>query len=264
MKIYISTDMEGIAGIVLPEQLRRGTPEYAEARLLLVREANAAVEGALAAGADEIIVFDGHGTGFNFPPEEMHPAARWVHGAHYWPRFPFLEGSAGMILLGYHAMAGTLGAVRDHTMSSASWQELRINGRPSGEIALDAAIAGELGVPVIMVSGDDKACAEASAFLGDVVTAEVKQGIARHAALTLAPTRARELVRERAEEAVRRAAGRHPYRVDRPVTLELTYTGTDSADVRFYDGHTVERASGRTIVVRGEDMIAAVRRLLGR
>ncbi len=263
MKIYISVDMEGVAGIVVPEQLRRGTPEYAEARMLLVREANAAVEGALAAGASEIIVADMHSSGFNFPPEEMHPAARWLHGGAHWPRFPFLEGAAGMILLGYHAMAGTPHAVRDHTMSSVTWQTLRINGQPAGEIAIDAALAGAAGVPIIMVSGDDKACAEARALLGDIVLAEVKWGVARHRALTLAPARARTLIREKAEEAVRRAGEMRPYRIEGPVTLQLEYTGTDLADGRFYDG-TISRLDGRTIVIRGDDLTTALGRLLGR
>lgn len=264
MKVYISVDMEGIAGIVQPEQVQRGTPEYAEGRLLLVREANAAVEGALAAGADEVIVADMHAGGFNFPPEEMHPAARWLHGGPHWPRFPFLEGAAGMILLGYHAMAGTPQAVRDHTMSSAAWQEFRINGQPAGEIAIDAALAGAMGVPVIMVSGDDKACAEARTLLGDVVTAEVKQGVARHRALTLAPAQARELIREKAAEAVRRAGGLRPYRIEGPVTLQLTYTGTDLADPRFYDGRTWARVDGRTVMIHGDDVVTALGYLLGR
>lgn len=262
MKIYISVDMEGVAGVIRPEQLQRGTPEYAEARLLLVREANSAVEGALAAGADEVIVADMHSTGFNFPPEEMHPGARWLHGGPHWPRFPLLEGADGMILLGYHAMAGTPFAVRDHTMSSATWQELRVNGTPIGEIGIDAALAGDLGVPVIMVSGDDKACGEAEALLEGVVTAEVKQGLARHRAATLAPRAARELIRASVERAIRSVNRPHPYRIAPPVTLELTYTGTDLADGRYYDAPGIERVGGRTVVIRADSFTEAFGRLI--
>jgi len=264
MRIYISVDMEGIAGVVLPEQLQRGAVEYAEARRLLVAEANAAVEGARAGGADEVIVADMHGSGFNFPPEELHPDALWLHGGPHWPRFPFLEGAAGMILLGYHAMAGTAQAVRDHTMSSAAWQELRINGAPAGEIAIDAALAGALGVPVILVTGDDKACAEARALLPGVLTAEVKRGVARHRALTLAPVAARALIRTQVAEAVRQAANRRPYRIEGPVTLRLTYTGADLADARFFDGRTWARVDGRTVAITAEDIVTALGYLLAR
>jgi D-amino peptidase len=166
MKIFITADMEGISGVVLREQLSVGTPEYAEARHLLIGDANAAVASALEAGADEIIVADMHSRGFHFPLDKLHPQAKYLMGSGHWPRFPFLEGADAMFMVGYHALSGTEGAVRDHTMSSLHWQDLWVNGRKFGEVGVDAAIAGYYGVPVMLVTGDDKVCSEARELLG--------------------------------------------------------------------------------------------------
>jgi len=262
MKIFITVDMEGISGVVLREQLSVGTPEYAEARDLLIGDANAAVEGALEAGAEEIIVADMHSRGFHFPLEKLHRRARYLMGGGHWPRFPFVEGADAMFMVGYHALSGTEGAVRDHTMSSVHWQDLWVNGSKFGEVGIDAAIAGYYGVPVMLVTGDDKVCAEAQGLLGDIETAEVKQAVARHRALILPPAVAQELIREKARRAVERIGEVGPLRVATPVEVKLRYSGTDLAERHPFDGEQIIRLDGRTVLFNGQDIMDALRFVL--
>lgn len=258
MKAYIAVDMEGISGVIISEQLLHGRLFYQEARRQLVNDTNAVIAGALEAGADDVLVIDAHASGFNFIYEELHPAAEYIMGGAHQVRFPFLADSDVMLLVGYHAMSGTANAVRDHTMSSATYQDILINGRPAGEIMIDAALAGAHGVPVGLVTGDDKACAEARQLLGNVETAPVKQAIGRHAARMLSPTRARELLQERARKAVERAGGLTPYTVPPPVTVRIRYNSTDLVDRIYFDGSACKKIDSRTVEYRGEDVLAAL------
>lgn len=262
MKIFIAVDMEGISGVVLPEQLTVGTPEYAEARHLLIGDANAAVEGALEAGADEVIVADMHSRGFHFPLDKLHSKAKYLMGGGHWPRFPFLRGADAMFLVGYHALSGTERAVRDHTMSSIHWQDLWVNGRRFGEVGIDAAIAGFHGVPVMLVTGDDKVCAEARELLGEIETAEVKRAVARHRALILPPVVAQGLIREKARRAVERIGEVGPLRIPSPVEIKLRYSTTDLAERHPFDGKQIVRLDGRTVLFKGQDIIDALRFVL--
>ncbi|MGE5508047.1 MAG: M55 family metallopeptidase [Chitinophagales bacterium] len=258
MKVYISADMEGLAGVVSPSQLTRGSAEYEEARQLLLGEVRAAVAGASEAGAETIIVRDAHGSGLNLPLRELDARARYVLGVSQADRFPGLDQSfTAAVLLGYHAMAGTRGAVRDHTMSSADLQEVRLNGEPVGEIGLDAAIFGQFGVPVAVVSGDDKACAEARSFLPGVVALETKTAFGRHTALTLAPAAAVELIRLGVRDALRQLERTVPpaYRVDPPYELTLRYLSADLLDRRSFDGRASARVDALTGVYRGENLL---------
>ena len=167
MKIYIVTDNEGVAGVsganyISPD---RGRPDLvAHARKLLADEINACVEGCFRGGAAEVIVRDGHGDGQNVTREMVDPRADLISGSTPGVFLADLDGCDGLILLGYHAKAGTPGAVCEHTMSSVTWQNLWINGRLTGEIGICAYIAGEHKVPVIMFSGDDKTCAESGNY----------------------------------------------------------------------------------------------------
>ena len=165
MKIYIVTDNEGLSGVSSSSYIseEKGRPDLiAESRKLLAAEINACVEGCVRGGATEIVVRDGHGGGQNVTRAMIDGRADLIGGQTPGVLLADLDDSAGLILLGYHAMAGTAGAVCEHTMSSKTWQNVWINGRKTGEIGICAYVAGEHGVPVIMVSGDDKACAEAS------------------------------------------------------------------------------------------------------
>lgn len=256
MRVYIMADMEGIGGIVLREQVMPGTAQYAEARELFIGEVDAAVEGALQGGATHVIVRDAHGNGHNFPPSRLHPKAEWVQGSvPAGERFPGMNENTDLLfLVGYHARAGTLGAVRDHTMTSAAWQRFILNGQEVGEVGIDAALAGYLGVPVGLVTGDDKVCQEAEELLGTVVTAVVKRGLGRHAAILVAPEVSRERVRQAAQEAVRRAAEFAPFIVEPPVSVQVQFTGTEMADSIRVDGRSRVRIDGQTIEYRGDDL----------
>ncbi|UCH35052.1 MAG: M55 family metallopeptidase [Armatimonadota bacterium] len=235
MKIYISCDLEGAAGVWQAEHGSKGTREYEEARRLLTAEVCAAVEGARDGGADDIIVADMHGGSGHLLIEQMPAGIRILEGVPHAPRFPFLDESVdAMFLIAYHAMAGTPGAVLVHTMMG-TWQEFRANGRVLGEVGIDAAIAGCVGVPVALVTGDDKVCAEACALLGDIETAEVKQGIGATRALLLSPPDARALIRERAAAAVAKAKQLQPFDVGSPVDIRIRLSSIVAADAATRD-----------------------------
>lgn len=245
MRIVMGVDMEGITGICCREMTMHEGRFAAEGVELMIGDINAAVAGLVDAGVDDIAVWDCHWMSFNVPLTKLHPAARYMRGgAPNNLRWPLLEeGVDGMILLGYHARAGTLHAVLEHTMSSESWHRLRVNGREIGEVGIDASLAGSMGVPVIMVSGDDKLCAEARELLGDIVAVEVKQGLARHGAVCLPPARTAELLRAGAREAVGRIGRVKPLDLGSPVEVELTHKHTwqaDAVDLRHGNGRRVD------------------------
>lgn len=249
MKIYIITDMEGISGICNEEQVKRETPHYGPARRLLCADVNAAVAGAFAGGATEVVVSDGHGGGFNLLLEEMDPRAVYERPNGGLDMMPALDGSfAGVFCVGYHAMAGTLNGFLDHTQSSASWYNYYLNGRRTGELGQVGALAGSFGVPVLLVTGDQAACDEGREFFGEIETAAVKQGIGRQHARCLQPEAARELIRAAAQRAMGLVGKMAPYRVSLPLTVRLEYYRSDMADAvarrpgtRRIDARTVER-----------------------
>jgi len=250
MKIYIAVDMEGISGIYSPEYVLTSGRHYPVGQRLLTADVNAAVRGAFDGGADEVIVADAHSASGNILVESLDPRALLVAGNHLPCRFPFLDRSVnGMFLIGYHAMAGTRMANLEHTMSSASWHRLCVNGTPYGEVEIDAEIAAESGVPVVMVSGDDKLCEESRAWLGSIETAMVKQGLARQSALCLSPARGNEVVYTHAKRAVERLASGEVFplpAIPSPAVAALTYKMVPDADAantygtRRIDGYTVE------------------------
>lgn len=261
VKIYISMDMEGISGIVDPKYTTKGEWLYPTGQRLATEDVNAAVRGAFDAGAQEVIVADMHANSCNLLVEQLDPRATLLAGTPHQPRFPFLDASVkGMFLVGYHALAGTYAATLEHTMTSESWHRYRVNGRDTGELGIDAAIAGESGVPVVMVSGDDKLCAEAKAWLGPVETACVKQGVGRTCSLCLSPEQGRRKVYEAAYRAVQRLAAGERFELfasPSPATVTITYKHSAHADAacefgaRRLDGYTVERDYGRISEVYG-------------
>ncbi len=255
------TDMEGVSGICRSDQVKKGETLYEEGRKFLTADVNACVEGCFAGGADAVVVKDGHsGRGDNFVWEELDPRAEYVMGATGRRRLPGVEECDGLILLGFHAMAGTPEAVLEHTMSSASWQNFRLNGRKTGEIGIDAAIGGENGVPTIMVSGDDKACAEAEEFLPGVLTAVVKYGLEVEGARLLSASEAHELISECAAEAVREAESIEPYVVEPPITARLERVSRGRLPVRGEKPY-VKIIDGRTYEVAAECVEEALWRL---
>jgi D-amino peptidase len=256
LKVYISADMEGVAGAVSGEQLSPAGFEYQRFREFMTAEVVAAIEGARAAGATEILVSDSHGNGQNLLIERLPADVRVVRS---WPRpLMMMEGIdstfAAVILLGYHAGTTNMGGVRAHTLSSANYARVALNGTDVPEAGLSAAIAGHFGVPVVMISGDDVAVGEARALLGQMEGAVVKQALGFHSASTMTPQAAQALIRERARAGVGRRAQLRPYVVPGPVRLDLTFKSYRPAEVVAYlpmvtrtDAHSI-RFSGRDIV----------------
>jgi len=258
MRVYISVDMEGIAGVVHEDQTNpvdpRCAPEYARFRKLMTAEANAAIEGALEAGASQVLVNDSHWFMRNLLAEELNQAAVLVSGDP--KRWSMMEGIDGgfdaALCIGYHARAGTKNAVLDHTYTDRVL-EARLNGRPVGEFALNAALAGSFGVPVVLASGDNALAAEAKELLGDAVhCVVVKEAVSRHAAKSVAPAVACRLIRDAAADALRQKPLPRPYIVQAPISLEVDFQLTVMADrAELLPG--VKRAGPRTIAYMHED-----------
>ena len=256
MKIFVSVDMEGIAGISCQEQIFQDEPYYQEGRRLLTDEVNVVVEALVEAGATEIVVKDAHASGFNFQIERLHPAAKYVQGPlKIANRFPGLDSTfTGALLIGYHGMAGTPEAILDHTFSSKDIFELTLNGAPIGEIGFDALLFGLQGVPVIFVSGDDKTCLEAKRQLGNVATYSTKTGMGRSAGILKSPQQAHHEIGEAVKAAVRQRNACTPYTMAGPYEMKITYNATRLADAQYYDGAGSIRLDGRTRLVRDNDL----------
>ena len=263
MNIYVMVDAEGLCGIQQTEQVMTGGPRYQELRQLMTDEINVCVAGLKEGGADRIYVRDAHGTGSNDYWDQLSKDAyRYIIGNSGSVRMPGLEDCHAVILLGYHAMAGTPKAVLEHTMSSKSWQNCWINDQLSGEVAIDAAIAGEQGKPVIMVSGDDKVCAEAKAIMPQIVTAAVKTGLSAQGAIHLPKDAAYSLIRQASAQAVQLAKTGQvkPYTVKTPVRLrlELVERGLVPGELARPD---LARIDGRTYEVTAATVEEALFRL---
>ena len=256
MRVYISVDMEGIAGVVHESQTDPTDPahaaEYGRFRRLMTAEANAAIEGALAAGASKIVVNDSHWFMRNLLAEELHQAAELLSGDPK-PR-SMVEGiEAGFdaaLFIGYHARAGTRHAILDHTYADRI-HEVRLNGRPVGELGINAALAGVAGVPVALVSGDAALAAEARQLLGDgVATVVVKEAVSRHAARSVAPAVACGMIRDGVTAALKQ---KHvPFLLPAPITIEVDFALTIHADMaELCPGAT--RTEGRTVAFTHQD-----------
>ncbi|MBC5824996.1 MAG: M55 family metallopeptidase [Candidatus Eremiobacteraeota bacterium] len=260
MKLYISADMEGIAGILTEEQTNpaRGT-DYARACGLMTGEVNAACEGAGSGGATSILVNDSHWNMRNIMHEQLPPAVRLIQGigkplSMNQGLEPSFDAAA---FIGYHAPIGIRDAVLDHTYSDATIYDVRINGDRCSEARLNAAVAGHFNVPVIFLSGDQNACADARSFLPWARTVAVKEAIGRHAAASLSPMRARAEVRAGMELAVRafQSGDAKPYGFAKPIHLELTFTSTAKADMAgLFPG--TRRVDGRTLTLSDDDYMA--------
>jgi len=235
MKILIATDMEGVTGVTTWEQVTPGHAEYARFRKQMTEDVNAAIRGASDAGADEVIVADGHWNGSNILIEDLDPRARLNTGSP--SPFSMMQGIDesidGVIFVGYHARNGSPNAILDHTWSSRTVANVWLNDILTGEYGLNAAVAGHFGVPVIMVSGDQTACAQVTEVLGDVETAIVKQASSRFAAECLSPQVTQEMICLCAERAVVRLAQGdipEPFVLDVPIAVTVEFFSSDMAD----------------------------------
>ena len=210
MKVFISSDIEGTAGIADWEQVRGPGAEYELGRRLLTDEVNAAIDGAVEAGASHVLVNDAHRTMYNIRPGDLHHHASYLSGRHK-PLY-MMEGLDAtfdaVFMVAYHGAIGAERAILSHTYNPAAIWEARLNGVAVGESALNALVALEHRVPVVLITGDDATAEEARPFLPEVEAVVVKRSITRFAAESLHPDRACELIRVGAARALARAGGR--------------------------------------------------------
>jgi D-amino peptidase len=251
--------MEGIAGIVASSQTGPGGHDYGWARRLMTAEANAAVAAAFDAGASEVVVNDSHGTQTNIHPDELDRRASLITGQ---PKpMGMTQGLDSTfhaaIYIGYHAHGAEAASVLGHTFSGAL-KHVRINGQEVGEYGLNGMVAGHHGVPVVLISGDDKVAAEAQAFFPGIETVVVKQGIALSAARTLHPEEARARIAAGVKAALGRRASIRPARQTTPVTLEIELASMAYADAAaIVPG--MQRVNGLTVRYVAPDALTAYR-----
>jgi D-amino peptidase len=260
VRVYISADMEGIAGVVSGEQLGPTGFEYQRFRQFMTDEVNAAIQGAREAGATEFVISDSHGNGQNLLIEQLPADVRVVRS---WPRpLMMMEGIDSTfdaaIFIGYHASTANRTGVRAHTMSSATLTSVSLNGIQMTEGGVNAAIAGYFGVPIVMVSGDDAAVEENRKIIGDLEGAVVKTAISFHSANTLTPKAAQDLIRQKAKAAIARRRDFKPYVVKAPVQLEIGFKNYRQAELLAYLPY-VERPTSHSIRFTGRSIVEVSR-----
>jgi D-amino peptidase len=248
VKVFVSVDLEGISGVFSEAQTAVGTAEYQVARRYMQADVEAAVEGALAAGATEVVISDGHEHGSNLAYDWMPAGVSLVSGSP--APLSMMHGVDGgfdaALLIGYHARAGTTGAILEHTYSYDIFRVRVDEYLEVGEVGINAALAGLFGVPVVFISGDDKVAEEARELLPGMECAVVKYGSYRTAARQLSPEEAHAAI----QDGVLRALGSRaawPAPLDftgRP--MRVTFTRTSACDAAM-GCPTVERVDARTL-----------------
>jgi D-amino peptidase len=259
MKVFLSSDMEGTAGVVDWEQCVGDGPQAVAGRRLLLAEVNAAIEGAIEGGASEVVVNDSHSTMRNLPADEIAGGASYISGSHK-PLYMMqgLDDSFGAVLLvSYHGSVGAAAGL-SHTYNPRAVVEARINGTVTGEAGINALVAAHHGVPVVLVTGDRCACEETAALIPGVHSAVVKEHVSRLAAHSLHPARACALIRETAQRAVAAAAQAGPPPFAAPVALEVSVRTTDIAEAATWV-RGVERAGPRELRISSDDLLSVYR-----
>lgn len=255
LRVFIAVDMEGIAGVVSPTQLAPGEPEYASGRKLMTGEANAAIEGALEAGATKITVSDGHGNGMNLIPEDLNPKARLIRS---WPRPKGMmegieDGYDALVCIGFHASVNTPDAVLAHTFSGR-YYDLKLNGKHGPEAMTVSAVAGMYGVPVVLVAGDNQLVDEVHRLIDpNIVGVVVKKAIGFRAADSVSPETAHSMIREATRGALSNVASFKPYTISNPVTVEISFKNAVNAEILSFLP-IVKRVNGSTISFTGKDI----------
>jgi D-amino peptidase len=258
VKVFISADIEGVAGIVDTDQTGSARPEYELGRRLLTGEVNAAIDGAVDAGATEILVNDAHSTMHNIDPAALHHNASYLSGKHK-PLY-MMEGLGdsfdAVLMVGYHGSIGAARAILSHTYNPLAVWEARLNGVAVGESALNALVALHHSVPVVLISGDQATAEEARPFMPEIEAVVVKRSITRFAAESQHPDRARELIRAGTSAALSRE--HPPPAIDLPATLELTFLTADMAEMATWI-RGVERTAARTVRAIDDDPLRLYR-----
>ena len=260
MKVFISSDIEGAAGIVDWEQVRGPGAEYELGRRLLTDKVNAAIDGAVKAGASHLLVNDAHRTMYNIRPGDLHHHASYLSGRHK-PLY-MMEGLDptfdAIFMVAYHGAIGAERAILSHTYNPAAVWEVRLNGVAVGESALNALVALKHRVPVVLITGDEATAEEARPFLPEIEAVIVKRSITRFAAESLHPDRACELIRAGAARALARVSTAAPPAIDLPATLEVTFLTADMAEMATWI-RGVQRAGPRGVAITDDDPLRLFR-----
>lgn len=263
-KVFMVTDMEGVAGITsFTDQSYPDGRYYDAGKKLVTAEANAAVEGLLDAGVEEVLVWDGHGAGA-IVFEELHPAAKLLHGRPsppWWRLNEVIRCYEACVMVGQHAMAGVATGNQNHTQNSRTIDYYKLNGKLIGEIAQIALYYGALGLPLIFLSGEVDACREAEALVAGITTVAVKEGLGRGAAISLSAQEARRRIRTGIKQAVeqQRAKPIPPLAWPGPYVLEKRFFHTDVADAAAAQPG-VERVDSQTVRLYSDDIMAIIYR----
>ena len=262
MKVFISTDFEGVAGIVDWDQIMVGSSDYEMGRRLLLGELNAAIDGALQGGATEFVVNDSHSSMRNLPPDQLHGLATLITGKHK-PMY-MMEGLDAsfdaIIFLGYHGSIGASQAILAHSYNPRAIWEARINGAVVGETALNALVAAHYGVPIALVTGDQVTAAEARRLNPAPVCVEVKRSISRYASESLHPGVACGLIHEGARRALGEDKPPTAPVFATPIQIEITFLTADMAEMSAWlHGVRLVEDRSRTVVLEGNDPLALFR-----
>lgn len=263
-RILIVTDMEGVGGVNnAEEQLLPGQRRFEETHRLLVGELNAAVEGVLAAGASEVVIWDGHDGSRALSVDDIHPRAKLIQGRPTPPTY-YLSDKLydGILFIGQHAMAGAKNGVLAHSQSFTV-QNIFINSRPVGEIGQVAAIAGYFGIPVVMLAGDQAACDELLALQAKAETVAVKKLLGKAATLSLSHAEAKALIQAAARRAVERLREFTPWKIEGPVELKFEYYPEAPGSSSTTLSTEMKQLLPRTVIYRGRNVLEAFQQWLG-
>lgn len=259
LKVFISVDMEGVTGVVHWEECSRTGKDYDYFRKIMTKEANAAVEGALEAGATEILVRDSHGSARNILPELLHKDAfllrDWSGGD-----MSMMEGIDesydAVIFIGYHAKAGTPDAMLEHTMSG-NVTDISVNGVSLPEAGVNALIAGAYDVPVVFVAGDKAITIQCKEMFGEIESVAVKKGLG-NAALNLHPEKAREKIRKGVKKALENLKSYKPYKLKSPYTMVLKLKREETVNAgQYYPG--AKRTGDWELTYESDDILQIIK-----
>ncbi|MEM1508363.1 MAG: M55 family metallopeptidase [Thermofilaceae archaeon] len=264
MKVFVMTDLEGATGVAGTwEDFNPGGRLHEEARRMLTRDVNAAVEGAFRGGADEVVVLDGHGAAFSILLEDLNPEAKLIRGRRVLEMEGLDESFDAVLAVGAHAMAGTPFALLCHTLSHTAIQEIKVNGLLVGEVGLWALIAGYYGVPFAMVAGDATAVEEAKRLVKRVEGVAVKRATSMYAAECLHPSITYKMIAGSAENALKKCSKNElkPYTLEGEVLMEVTYILPSTAE-RVATRFGVQKLDGKTVAYKGNNILECLGMLL--
>jgi D-amino peptidase len=256
-KVFISVDMEGIWGVVHADQTSATSPEYGPARKWMAEDVNAVIAGLLDAGAGEIVVNDSHGSMRNIVADALNPKASLISGS---PKpLSMMQGIDAtydaVVLVGYHARAGTAPAILDHTISGGTIRSIRVNGQELPELGINAAIAGYYKVPVLLLTGDTETCSQAKALLGEgLVTVAVKEAIGRTSARMYPAEAARWRLREASRDALAKRGTLAPFRINGPYAFDVEFNNSAQAELPLMLPG-VKRVNARAVAFSATDYI---------